>query len=130
MRLAILGVLAICAAGQAGLLDEKPVGWASTSGGTTGGAGGPIQEVSNLADLQRLAKEPGKRILLVKGRLGDGTSRIEITSDKTVFGLPGAVIAGGIDIKKGMSNIIVRNLKVEGPGSVDVDGVDCIGVQG
>src|SRR5688500_9692554 len=99
MRLAIIGILAIglFAKAQAGLLDEKPVGWASTSGGTTGGAGGTVQEVSTLADLQRLAKEAGKRILLVKGRLGDGMSRIEITSDKTLFGLPGAVIAGGID---------------------------------
>jgi pectate lyase len=132
MRLAIFGILAIglFAKAQAGLLDEKPMGWASTSGGTTGGAGGTVQEVSTLADLQRLAKEAGKRILLVKGRLGDGLSRIEITSDKTIYGLPGAVIAGGIDIKKGVSNVIVRNLKVEGPGAVDVDGVDCIMVQG
>ena len=91
MRWAVLGTLAmgLVTATRAGLLDEKPVGWASTSGGTTGGAGAPAQEVSNLADLQKLAKEPGKRILLVKGRLGDGSSRIEISSDKTVFGLPG-----------------------------------------
>ena len=36
MRLAICGILAfgLFAEAGAGLLDEKPVGWASTSGGT------------------------------------------------------------------------------------------------
>lgn len=125
-----VGAMAVCGTAHAGLLDERPVGWASTSGGVTGGQGGAVQEVATLADLQRLAKEAGKKILLVKGRLGDGRSRIEVASDKTIFGLPGAVIAGGIDIRKGVSNVIVRNLKVEGPGAVDVDGVDCISIQG
>lgn len=110
------------------LLEERPKGWAGLSGGVTGGAGGPVTEVSTLADLQKLAKESGKRVILIKGRIGDGTSRVTVASDKTLFGLPGAVLAGGIDIKK-VSNVIVRNLKVEGPGAVDVDGVDAVTVQ-
>ncbi|HLP41633.1 MAG TPA: polysaccharide lyase family 1 protein [Fibrobacteria bacterium] len=126
----MLGMTLLCEVARAGLLDESPVGWASTSGGVTGGQGGTVQEVSTLADLQRLAKEPGKQVLLVRGRLGDGRSRVEITSDKTVFGLPGAVLAGGLDIKSGTANVIVRNLKVEGPGAVDVNGVDGVTVQG
>lgn len=126
----MLGMTVFCAMARAGLLDESPVGWASTSGGVTGGQGGAVQEVSTLADFQRLAKEPGKQVLLVRGRLGDGRSRVEITSDKTVFGLPGAVLAGGLDILSGTANVIVRNLKVEGPGAVDVDGVDGLTIQG
>lgn len=111
-------------------LDEKPVGWAATAGPVTGGSGGPVTEVSTLADLQNLAKEPGKQVILVKGKLGTGEERVVITSDKTVFGLPGAVIAGGLDIKKGVSNVIVRNLRIEGTGAVDVNGVDAVTVQG
>jgi pectate lyase len=125
-----VGAMLVSGPAHAGLLDDKPVGWASQSGGVTGGQGASVQEVTTIADLQRLAKEAGKKILLVKGRLGDGRSRIEVTSDKTIFGLPGAVIAGGFDIKSGVSNVIVRNLKVEGPGAKDVDGADCISIQG
>ena len=115
---------------QTSLLDQKPLGWASTGGGVTGGSGGTVTEVSTLADFQRLAKASGKQVILVKGKFGSGSDRVEITSDKTVFGLPGAVFTGGLDIKKGVSNVIVRNLKVVGPGAHDVDGVDGITVQG
>jgi pectate lyase len=125
---ALLVLLAGMAAQAQPLLEEQPKGWASLSGGVTGGAGGPVTEVSTLADLQRLAKEAGKRVILIKGRLGDGGSRVTVASDKTLFGLPGAVLAGGIDIKN-VTNVIVRNLKVEGPGAVDVDGVDAVTVQ-
>lgn len=110
--------------------DDKPAGWAGIEGAVTGGAGGTVTEVATIADLQRLAKAAGKAVIYVKGRLGDGQSRVEIASDKTIYGLPGAVLSGGIDIKKGVSNVILRNLKVEGPGAVDVDGVDGIGLQG
>lgn len=115
---------------QTNFLTEKPLGWASTNGGTTGGAGGTVTEVTNLADFQRLAKASGKQVILVKGSFGANGNRVEITSDKTVFGLPGATFTGGLDIKKGVSNVIVRNLKIIGPGAHDVDGVDGITVQG
>lgn len=125
----VLG-MAWFAQAQTGLLDQKPLGWASTSGSVTGGAGGPVTEVSTLADLLRLAKADGKQVILLKGKIGDGDTRVAFTSDKTLFGLPGAVFTGGVDIKKGVSNVIVRNLKVVGPGAHDVDGVDGITVQG
>jgi pectate lyase len=125
---ALLLGLAFLSAQAQPLLEEKPAGWASLSGGVTGGAGGPVTEVSTLAELQSLAKASGKQVILIKGRLGNGTSRVAVASDKTLFGLPGAVLAGGIDIKD-VTNVIVRNLKVEGPGAVDVDGVDAVTVQ-
>ncbi|NLD99487.1 MAG: hypothetical protein GX640_06395, partial [Fibrobacter sp.] len=65
---------------------------------------------------------------------GTITGRVDVpTSNKSILGLPGAKIVGGIDItgssSKRLSNIIVRNLQVQGPGSNDVDGVDCIAIQ-
>ena len=104
----------------------KPVGWATQNGGTTGGGSASPVTVNNLTDLQTQAKSSGAKVIYVSGTLGSGVStRIAVTSNKTIVGLAGATINGGIDIK-GASNVIVRNLKIKGPGSVDVNGVDCM----
>ncbi len=116
---------------------DKPTGWASMNGGTTGGAGGTEVTVKTIADLQKYAKTPGKYLIWVSGTMGSaGTSgqsngdRVVLSSDKSILGLPGATINGGFDIKKGVANIIIRNLKIQGPGATDVNGLDAITVQG
>jgi pectate lyase len=129
-----VGVLAILASipAYAVSINDTPLGWASQNGGTTGGSGGTVVVASTLSQLQTYAKATGKYIIYVSGTMGTdvtGTTdaskitRVVVTSNKTIFGLPGATLVGGFDIKSA-SNVIIRNMKVQGPGSVDVDGVD------
>jgi pectate lyase len=107
------------------LPTEKPLGWASQNGGTTGGAGGTEVTVTTMADLQKYAKASGKYIIWVKGTMGSfgargegNGDRVTLTSDKSILGLPGAVVKGGFDIN-GVKNIIMRNLVIQGPGACD-----------
>jgi len=107
------------------LPNDKPLGWASQNGGTTGGAGGTEVTVTTMADLQKYAKMSGKYIIWVKGTMGSfGTrgegngDRVVLASDKSILGLPGAVVKGGFDIN-GVKNIIIRNLVIQGPGACD-----------
>jgi len=104
---------------------ETPMGWASQSGGTTGGAGGTVVTVKTMADLQKYAKASGKYVIWVDGTMGSfGTrgegngDRVTVSSDKSILGLPGAHIKGGFDLS-GVKNVILRNLIVEGPGACD-----------
>jgi len=109
-------------------VNDKPVGWASQNGGTTGGAGGTEVTVTTMADLQKYAKMSGKYVIWVKGTMGSyGTrgngngDRVVVASDKSILGLPGAHIKGGFDINN-VKNVVIRNLVVEGPGAVDNNG--------
>ena len=106
-----------------------PAGWATENGGTTGGGSASPIVVSTLADLQSQASSSGSKVIYVSREMGTGEdTRVSVSSDKTIFGLPGAKLNGGIDIKD-VSNVIVRNLIISGPGAVDVNGVDCILIQ-
>lgn len=123
-----LANLALAAALQAASPTDTPMGWASANGGTTGGAGGTEVTVTTMADLQKYAKMPGKYIIWVKGTMGSygtrgngNSDRVTLTSDKSILGLPGAHVKGGLDLNN-VKNIIIRNLAVEGPGAVDNDG--------
>ncbi|UAY51507.1 InlB B-repeat-containing protein [Ferruginibacter albus] len=107
----------------------KAVGWATQNGGTTGGGSATPVTVSTLADLQMQAKASGAKVIYVSGTMGAGVStRVSVAANKTIIGLPGAKLFGGFDVKA--NNIIIRNMIVQGPGAVDVDGVDCITIEG
>jgi pectate lyase len=126
-----IAFLAIPYEAFAAAVTDKPVGWASQDGGTTGGAGGTEVTVTTLSALNTELKKTGKLVIWVQGTI---TGRVDVpTNDKSILGRPGAKIVGGIDItgstSQRLSNIVVRNLEIEGPGSNDVDGVDCIAVQ-
>jgi len=105
--------------------DEAPIGWASVAdlelAGTTGGDGGEVVEVSTTADFATQAKMAGPRIILVSGVIGENT-RVSITANHTIIGLPGAEFHGGLKIS-GASNIILRNLKIVGNNCLD--NADC-----
>ena len=112
-------------------VNDKPVGWASEAGGTSGGAGGPEVTVDNLADLNAALKQTGKRVVWIKGVI---TGRVDVPNgDKSLLGLPGARLIGGIDVtgpsSKPFSNVVIRNFEIEGPGSNDVDGIDAMSLQ-
>lgn len=103
-----------------------PVGWATQNGGTTGGGTAAPITVSTLSELQAQASSTGAKVIYVSGSMGSGVStRVKVTANKTIIGLPGARLIGGFDVKS-TSNVIIRNMKIQGPGAVDVNGVDCI----
>ena len=107
----------------------KPIGWATRSGRTstafevTGGGNVTPITVTTFADLQKYAKDSSPRVIYIDGTLGSGWSgrtgdRLNITgSNKTIIGLrPGTVLKAPIHISKA-SNIIIRNIVIQGPGS-------------
>lgn len=121
-------------AGAGGSPDEEPpgvdteslIGWATVSGmgldTTTGGEGGETVTVTTLAELQQNAEASGARIIQVQGELSTGT--IVISSNKTVVGMPGAVLNGDIHLND-VQNIILQNLTVRGRNCSDAP--DCDG---
>ena len=116
---------------------EQPTGWASEQGGTTGGAGGTEVTVDNIDSLKKYAKVKNTPyIIFLKGTVGSyGThglqddSVVDISSNKSILGLPGARLNGRFSINKD-SNIIVRNITIRMSGAVDVNGDDCFTIQG
>lgn len=130
--------LCLAIAAQATLVGDPlavPQGFAGLAG-TTGGAGGWVDTAETIAELQTLAKKAGKGIIYVKGTMGDagskttkGGDRVVVASDKSILGLPGATVKGGFDIK-GVSNVILRNLSIWGPGAYDIDGNDPVHIEG
>lgn len=106
-----------------------PIGWATLNGGTTGGGTASPVTVSTLTDLQTQANSTGAKVIYVSGVMGAGVStRVPVAANKTIIGLAGATLIGGFDVKN--NNVIIRNMKIQGPGSVDVNGVDCITIDG
>jgi pectate lyase len=124
-----LGSLALAATLACGYSKaDKPEGWASQSGGTTGGAGGTEVTVTTMAQLQAEANSAGKKVILLAK--GTYSGKLVIASDKSLLGKePGVLIAGDIHINQA-SNVILRNFAVKGDrcNSLDEchDGQDAI----
>jgi pectate lyase len=114
-----------------------PVGYGSA---TTGG-GAPTSSntvtVTTSSELSS-ALSGSKSVILVSGSITTGP--IECTaSNKSIIGLPGAKLvnttqtkagSGNLILKKGTSNIIIRNITFVGPGAYDEDGSDLITNEG
>ena len=126
--LALLCSAAVCA--SAAVDQCKPIDWATRSGRTstefnvTGGGNATPITVKTFSDLQKYAKDSSPRVIYIDGTLGDGWSgttgsRLNITaSNKTIIGLkPGTLLKAPIHITSKASNIIVRNIVIQGPGS-------------
>jgi pectate lyase len=115
---------------QAAVDQCKPIGWATREGRTggefnvTGGGDATPVIVTSFADLQKYAKDSKPQVIYIDGTLGSGWSgttgdRLNITaSNKTIIGLkPGTLLKAPIHITSKASNIIVRNIVIQGPGS-------------
>ena len=107
-------------------------GWATQNGGTTGGEGGTSVVVSTSAELSTALAKPGKYIIYVKGIL-TSFNVFNVTSDKTIFGLPGATIEGYLNLV-GVSNIILKNLTIRGEQCASYNlckaGIDAVHIEG
>jgi pectate lyase len=105
-------------AGSTGSCSVPPtgsalVGWATQSGGTTGGGTAAPQIVTTVGALTSAVTGNTANVIYVTGKLAAG--KISVGSNKTIVGLCGAEIHGHLGIS-GSSNVIIRNLKIVGYG--------------
>ncbi len=112
--------------------DPAPFGWATQNGGTTGGAGGSTVVVTTSSQLSSALAAAGKSIIYVQGTI-TGYVNFKVSSNKTIFGLPGSVIQGYLSLN-GVSNVIIRNLNIRGQSCPDYntckDGKDGVHMDG
>ncbi len=113
-------VLASCFI-QAQSPDFSISGFATTNGGTTGGAGGTEVTVSSYADLKKYAEEVDtKYIIKISGTIkgtgsvaaGTYAGSVKVKSNKTILGLGNTSFLDGVGLSiSGVKNIIVQNVK-------------------
>lgn len=125
----VVAILVLTVSSQA--FDSSPTGWASESGGTTGGAGGTVVTVNNATDfiyyVQGTKQTP--YIIYVSGNIDLGGSNIRVRGNKTIIGLPGSHITGNLKcFRAEESNNIFRFLDISNDAGAG-DG-DCISVDG
>jgi pectate lyase len=98
--------------------DPGVNGFASTVGGTVGGGNSSPVIVTNANDLKTAASALGSRVIIVKGTINTN-GVVDVTSDKTIRGQDAsATIIGGFSMS-GVSNIIIKNLNIQGGSAVD-----------
>jgi pectate lyase len=119
----------------------RAIGWATRVGRTGGafevtggGAAAPVS-VDNFGDLQALAAGSEPRVIYIDGPVGNGFrdgagDRLEIGANKTIAGLrPGTELNAAILISgEASSNIILRNVVINGPGSDGAQSWDNINI--
>ncbi|MFF4258088.1 pectinesterase family protein [Streptomyces sp. NPDC001663] len=95
---------------------DKPHGFASLAGGTTGGAGGKVVTVTDQASLARYAAAEEPYIIRVSGSIAVEPfgSNIIVGSDKTIIGVgdTGEIVHGELHLDPGTHNVIIRNLTI------------------
>ncbi|MFH9066955.1 pectinesterase family protein [Streptomyces coeruleorubidus] len=95
---------------------DRPHGFASLAGGTTGGAGGKVVTVTDQAALAKYAAAEEPYVIRVKGSLTmDPFGReIPVSSDKTIIGVSDTaeIVHGGFTLDPGTHNVIIRNLAI------------------
>ncbi|MFF9805093.1 pectinesterase family protein [Streptomyces coeruleorubidus] len=95
---------------------DRPHGFASLAGGTTGGAGGKVVTVTDQAALAKYAAAEEPYVIRVKGSLTMDPfgTEIPVASDKTIIGVSDTaeIVHGGFTLDPGTHNVIIRNLAI------------------
>jgi pectinesterase len=103
-------------AGAVNRFSDRPHGFASLAGGTTGGAGGKVVTVTDQAALARYAAAEEPYVIRVSGSIAVEPfgSDIVVGSDKTIIGVgdTGEIVHGELHLNPGTSNVIIRNLTI------------------
>jgi uncharacterized repeat protein (TIGR01451 family)/uncharacterized repeat protein (TIGR02543 family) len=94
-------------------------GYATQSGGTTGGAGGTEVVVNNLADFKLYSQAAGPYIIYVYGTIS-GNEVVRVGSDKSILGVGDSARFLGVGLSIGwnssfglIGNVIIRNVTFE-----------------
>jgi pectate lyase len=105
--------------------SDTPDGFASTAGGTTGGAGGTTVTVTSFADLVRFAAASTPYVIRVNAAVTVTPYGFEIpvASNKTIVGVGrnGQLVNGGLHLNPGTHNVIIRNLTIRDTRMPDDD---------
>jgi pectate lyase len=100
-------------------------GFASTGGGTTGGAAGATVTVRTFADLVKYAtaSEPYTIRIAAAITVSPYGHEIPVKSDKTLIGVgtSGHLVNGGLKLDPGVRNVIIRNLTIRDTRMADDD---------
>ncbi|WP_430783041.1 RICIN domain-containing protein [Actinoplanes sp. G11-F43] len=104
---------------------STPDGFASTGGGTTGGAAGATVTVTTLADLTKYVTATEPYVIRVGGPITitpKGTE-LKVKSNKTIVGAgtKGEIVGGGFFLGAGVRNVIIRNLTIRDTQMVEDD---------
>lgn len=106
--------------------EAASVGFASTNGGTTGGAGGSTVTVSNVDDLKLALTGDARAIVIIDGTI-TGSEKLRVGANKSILGKDNNAKLSGIGLYiKGVKNVIVRNLSIS---KVVAANGDAIGVE-
>ncbi|KAG9076233.1 hypothetical protein FS749_012017 [Ceratobasidium sp. UAMH 11750] len=109
---------------RASTSDKATVGYATLSGGTTGGGSAAATTVATLAALKSALASGGK-VVIISGTI-TGNEVVKVPSSTTVLGKSGATLTGvGLRVID-VSNVIIRNLKIN---KVLADAGDALAVQ-
>ncbi|MGW2836640.1 RICIN domain-containing protein [Streptomyces sp. NPDC001493] len=105
--------------------SDKADGFASTGGGTTGGAAGSTVTVTTYADLVKYATSTSPYVIKVAAAITVDPygHEIPVTSDKTIVGTgtKGEIVHGGFFLGTGVHNVIIRNLTIRDAQMTDDD---------
>ncbi len=104
---------------------DTPEGFASTNGGTTGGAGGETVTVTSFDELEEYAGADGSYVIQVGGTIEypELGHEVDVTSNKTIIGVgtAGEIVGGGFFLGEDTSNVIIRNLTIRDTRMADDD---------
>ena len=127
--------ISLCLASSFAYSQCPVVGWASQNGGVTGGGTAAATVVTTYTELKSAITTTSVKVVHVSGTItipSGGRISFQDQSGKTIFGLPGSKLVStdltadnsGIIYVKRCTNIVFRNLTLEGPGAYDTDGWD------
>ncbi|KAG8737250.1 hypothetical protein FRC10_008400 [Ceratobasidium sp. 414] len=109
---------------RAATSDKATVGYATLSGGTTGGGSVTPVTVTTL-DALKTALASGGKVVLISGTI-TGNEVVKVPANTSVIGKSGATLTGvGLRVID-VSNVIIRNLKIN---KVLAEAGDALGVQ-
>ncbi|KAG8723659.1 hypothetical protein FRC12_007771 [Ceratobasidium sp. 428] len=109
---------------RASTSDKATVGYATLSGGTSGGGSASPVTVTTLAALKSALASSGK-VVIISGTI-TGNEVVKVPSSTTVLGKSGATLTGvGLRMNE-VSNVIIRNLKIN---KVLASAGDALGIQ-
>ncbi|CAE6457208.1 unnamed protein product [Rhizoctonia solani] len=109
---------------RASTSDKATLGYATLSGGTTGGGSASPVTVTNLSGLKAAVSGNNAKVIIISGSIS-GNEVVKVGSNTSVLGKSGATLNGvGLRVLNA-SNVIIRNLKIN---KVLASG-DAIGIQ-
>ncbi|KAG8704608.1 hypothetical protein FRC09_003437 [Ceratobasidium sp. 395] len=110
---------------RASTSDRATIGYATLSGGTTGGGSASPVTVTSLSALKSAVSGNSAKVVIISGTIS-GNEVVKVGSNTSLLGKSGAALNGvGLRVID-VSNVIIRNVKIS---KVLADAGDAIGVQ-